>query len=57
MATAYDTFIELLENPEFVEELKKLIIEDNKNKSLKEDTVKTSDGKWTNKGKEGTQRE
>ena len=23
-------------------------------KSLKEDTVKTSDGKWTNKGKEGT---
>lgn len=22
--------------------------------SIKEDTVKTSDGKWTNKGKEGT---
>lgn len=30
------------------------IIEESINKSVKEDTVKTKSGKWTNKGKEGT---
>ena len=44
MANAYDTYKLLSENPEFVEELQKLIIDDNKNESLTEDTVKTSDG-------------